>query len=175
MIIGIDPGGSGALVALDADGYIIDTLLMPTLKVGTKTGINGAAIAAWLETLTDNSGVKWHAFIELVNAMPSGPPGKKRAMGVGSAFSFGKAAGIVEGIIQGARIPLTLVTPQAWKKHAGLSGTDKDAARSRAIQLYPGLRVLDLKGKGQAVADSILIARYGLHKETGRLTGAEDG
>jgi crossover junction endodeoxyribonuclease RuvC len=167
MIIGIDPGGSGALVALDVHGAIIDTLLMPTIKVGTKTGINGAAIAAWIAKLKWDHTANWHACIELVNAMPSGPPGAKRAMGVGSAFSFGKAAGLVEGVIQGACIPLTLVTPQAWKKHAGLIGSDKDAARSRAIQLYPSCRILDLKGKGQAVADAILIARYGLFREFG--------
>jgi crossover junction endodeoxyribonuclease RuvC len=172
MIIGVDPGGTGALVALDANGELIDTLLMPTLKVGTKTGINGAAIQAWLVKLkalaacAPFNDVKCHAFIELVNAMPSGPPGAKRAMGVGSAFSFGKAAGLVEGVIQGACIPHTLVTPQAWKKHAGLIGSDKDAARSRAIQLYPSCRILDLKGKGQAVADAILIARYGLFRES---------
>lgn len=167
MIIGIDPGGSGALVALNADGSILDMLLMPTIKVGTKTGINGAAIAGWLENLKVLSDAKRSACIELVNAMPSGPPGAKRAMGVGSAFAFGKAAGKVEGIIEGAMIPLTLVTPQAWKKHAGLIGTDKDAARSRAIQLYPSCRILDLKGKGQAVADAILIARYGLFRDSG--------
>lgn len=62
----------------------------------------------------------------------------------------------------GAGIPLTLVTPQAWKRGAGLIGKDKDAARSRAVQLYPGLRVLDFKGKGGAVADAILIGLHGL-------------
>lgn len=72
--------------------------------------------------------------------------------GVSSMFTFGHAAGVVEGIIQGFNIPytlITLVTPQAWKKSAGLIGTDKDAARSRAIQLHPDLRVLDKKCKGK--------------------------
>lgn len=55
----------------------------------------------------------------------------------------------------------TLLTPVAWKKGAGLIGTDKDAARSRAIQLYPALRALDTKARGQALADAILIARHG--------------
>jgi crossover junction endodeoxyribonuclease RuvC len=50
-------------------------------------------------------------------------------------FTFGHAAGVAEGILQGLNIPYTLVTPQAWKKSAGLIGSDKDAARSRAIQL----------------------------------------
>jgi crossover junction endodeoxyribonuclease RuvC len=162
MIIGIDPGCSGALVAMHDDGAIFDTLLMPTIKVGTKSRVNGAAIAAWVAKVREHRKVPCHAYLEQVNAMPSGAPGSKRTMGTGSAFTFGHAAGLVEGVITGAGIPLTLVTPQAWKKKVGLIGQDKDAARSRAIQLYPDLRVLDLKGKGQAIADAILIARHGI-------------
>lgn len=165
MIIAIDPGTTGALVALRQDGSIIETLIMPTIKIGTKTRINGAAIAAWLDGVREGSATQWHAYLEQVNAMPSGPPGKKRAMGVGSAFTFGHAAGLVEGVITGAGIPLTLVAPQAWKKHAGLIGSDKDAARSRAILLYPSCRILDLKGKGQAIADALLIARFGISRD----------
>jgi crossover junction endodeoxyribonuclease RuvC len=165
MIIGVDPGQSGALVALRQDGSIIETLLMPTIKIGTKTRINGAAIAGWLAKLMWDHTANWHAYLEQVNAMPSGPPGSKRAMGVGSAFSFGHSAGLVEGVLTGAGIPLTLVTPQAWKKTAGLIGSDKDAARSRAILLYPSCRILDLKGKGQAIADALLIARHGLSRD----------
>lgn len=163
MIIGIDPGCSGALVILHDDGEIVDTLLMPTIKVGTKSRVNGAAIAGWLQGhRIDHALEPWHAYLEQVNAMPSGGPGSKRTMGTASAFTFGHAAGLVEGVVTGAGIPLTLVTPQAWKKKAGLIGQDKDAARSRAIQLYPGCRLLDLKGKGQALADAILIARHGI-------------
>lgn len=162
MIIGIDPGVGGALVALRADGYLLDTLLMPTIKVGTKSRVNGAAVAAWLKEVREGWNVPWHAYLEQVNAMPSGAPGSKRSMGTGSAFTFGHAAGLVEGVITGAGLPMTLVTPQAWKKSSGLIGSDKDAARSRAIQLYPSCRLLDLKGKGQAIADAILIARHGI-------------
>lgn len=159
MIIGIDPGCSGALVILREDGEIIDTLLMPTVKVGTKSRVNGAAVAAWIKQLHDRfendyTARPFHAYLEQVGAMPG--------QGVSSMFTFGHAAGLVEGVVTGAGIPLTLVTPQAWKKKAGLIGQDKDAARSRAIQLYPGCRLLDLKGKGQALADAILIARHGI-------------
>lgn len=155
MIIGIDPGCSGALVIMHDDGELVDTLLMPTIKVGTKSRVNGAAIKGWLNgwfgTYHEHG---WHAYLEQVGAMPG--------QGVSSMFTFGHAAGLVEGVVTGAGIPLTLVTPQAWKKKAGLIGQDKDAARSRAIQLYPGCRLLDLKGKGQALADAILIARHGI-------------
>lgn len=146
MIIGIDPGCSGAIAVLDKNGAHKAHILMPTMKVGKGNRVNGAALAAFLR-----EHVECHAYLEKVGAMPG--------QGVTSTFTFGHAAGVVEGILQGLGIPYTLITPQSWKKAAGLIGKDKDAARTRAIQLYPELRVLDLKGKGQAVADAILIAR----------------
>lgn len=155
IVLGVDPGGSGALVAMLDNGTMLEYLIMPTIKVGTKTRVNGAAIAAFIHRLIDDHRFA-HCYLEQVGAMPKN--------GASSMFTFGHAAGLVEGVITGAGIPLTLVSPQAWKKQAGLIGQDKDAARSRAIQLYPDLRVLDLKAKGQAVADAILIARYGIFR-----------
>ena len=148
-VLGIDPGCSGALVLVTQQGSYIDHLAMPTIKVGTKSRVNGAAVAAWLRQY----GIT-HAYLEQVGAMPG--------QGTASMFTFGHAAGVAEGILQGLNIPYTLVTPQAWKKSAGLIGSDKDAARSRAIQLYPELRALDAKAKGQAIADALLIARFGI-------------
>lgn len=148
-VLGIDPGCSGALVLITEQGSYIDHLAMPTIKVGTKSRVNGAAVAAWIRQY----GIS-HAYLEQVGAMPG--------QGTASMFTFGHAAGVAEGILQGMNIPYTLVTPQAWKKSAGLIGSDKDAARSRAIQLYPGLRALDAKAKGQAIADALLIARHGI-------------
>lgn len=147
--IGIDPGCCGAAVVL-VGAKVADLLLMPTLKVGKSTRVNGAALAAWL--------IRWHgsetrAYIESVHAMP--------AQGVASVFTFGHAAGVAEGVIQGLGIPYDLVTPQGWKQRAGLIGSDKDAARSRAIQLWPEWRDLDAKAKGQALADAALIALFG--------------
>lgn len=153
-VCSIDPGVTGALAILGSDGSYIAHLNMPTIKVGSSNRVNGAAIAAFLREHDIG-----HAFIERVQAMPGGG---KRKMGASGAFTFGHAAGLVEGVVSGAGIPLTLVSPQSWKKHAGLIGTDKDAARSRAVQLYPNLRILDLKGKGQAVADAILIGLHGI-------------
>ncbi|HAS0837331.1 crossover junction endodeoxyribonuclease RuvC [Enterobacter hormaechei] len=149
VVLGIDPGCSGALVLVTEQGGYIDHLAMPTIKVGTKSRVNGAAVAAWLRQY----GIA-HAYLEQVGAMPG--------QGTASMFTFGHAAGVAEGILQGLNIPYTLVTPQAWKKSAGLIGSDKDAARSRAIQLYQELRALDAKAKGQAIADALLIARFGI-------------
>ncbi|HBO2594063.1 TPA: hypothetical protein ACUT5J_002404 [Pseudomonas aeruginosa] len=153
MIIGIDPGLSGCIVLLGPKNTYLRHLHMPTMKVGSKNRVNGAAVAAFLSAQQVH-----HAYLEQVGAMPGGG---ERTMGAASAFSFGHGAGVVEGLLQGLGIPYTLVPPQTWKKRAALQGQDKDAARARAIQLYPGVRDLDLKAKGQALADAMLIARFG--------------
>lgn len=157
-VVGIDPGSSGAIVILGHTGDYIAHLNMPVVKIGTKSRVNGAAVAAFLRHFSLR-----HAYIERVGAMPG--------QGVSSMFTFGHAAGVVEGVVTGMGIPLDSITPQAWKKAAGLIGSDKDAARSRAVQLFPDLRVLDLKGKGQAVADALLLARFGMGALDQRIAG----
>ena len=60
----------------------------------------------------------------------------------------------------GARgLPLELVTPQAWKKRFGLN-SDKEQARSKAIELYPNASLDRKKDHGRT--EAILIARFGL-------------
>lgn len=145
--IGIDPGTSGSLVVL-ANGVPIEWMLMPTMKVGSNTRVNGAEIAAFLRPFQGEP-----VYLEAVGIMP--------AQGAGSAFTFGHAAGVVQGVVTGMGCPLTLVSPQKWKKAAGLIGTDKDAARTRAVLRWPTWRELGLKAKGQAYADAALIALHG--------------
>ena len=147
-ILGIDPGLSGAFVILE-NGTPIEWGLMPTMAEGKNKRVNGAALASlWRFAYIDI------AFLEQVGAMPG--------QGVSSMFTFGHATGTVRGVLGALEIPVRLVHPAEWKKHIGLTGKDKDAARSLAIQLWPEWRVLDKKGEGQALADAALIARYGL-------------
>ena len=145
--IGIDPGGSGAVVVL-CGGNPVAWLNMPLIKVGTNTRVNGAQLAYFLAPYK-----KAPVFLELVHIMPK--------QGASSAFTFGHSAGVVQGLVQGLGHPLTMVTPQKWKKAAGLIGTEKDRARSTAILLWPEWRELDAKVKGGALADAALIGRFG--------------
>ena len=148
-ILGIDPGLSGALVLLGDEP--LEWMTMPTYQVGKNNRVNGAALARWLKDLLIFN--QFTARMELVGAMPG--------QGVTSMFSFGHSCGTVMGVLSALEIPVTLVTPQAWKKAAGLQGTDKDASRSKAINLWPKWNVLDTKARGQAYADAALIARFG--------------
>jgi crossover junction endodeoxyribonuclease RuvC len=148
IVVGIDPGASGAIVMLD-DGVPTEWMMMPTVKVGSATRVNATALSSFFDSFEIQ-----HVFVEQVGAMPG--------QGVASMFNFGHNVGTVMGVLGAMRIPHTLVPPQRWKKAAGLIGTDKDAARARAIQLFPDWRELDKKGAGQALADAALIARFGV-------------
>jgi crossover junction endodeoxyribonuclease RuvC len=68
---------------------------------------------------------------------------------------------VIQGVLGAFEIPVTMVTPSQWKKRAGLTGQDKDASRTLAIQMFPFWRELDQKGAGQAYADAAFIALYG--------------
>lgn len=150
-IIGIDPGCSGAIVVLQSRACPepIEWMRMPTLKVGKSSRVDCAAVARFLWDFN----VADMAYIEQVHAMPG--------QGVSSSFTFGHAAGAVEGVASALMIPVTLVTPQRWKKRAGLIGTDKDSSRSQAIRRWPRWVALAKKGEGQALADAAFIALYG--------------
>ena len=145
--LGIDPGATGAIVLLE-DGQPIEWAEMPVNKIGSTTRVNAAALTDFIASCCCT-----HVYVEAVHSMPK--------QGVASSFNFGHNVGTVMGVLGAMGLPHTLVTPQAWKKAMGLIGTDKDAARARAIQLWPKWRDLDKKGKGQALADAALIARYG--------------
>lgn len=147
--IGIDPGLDGA-VAVNIDGKIIfyDTPTL-TIKSGKKNKrlCNPLLMADILRQYKDED---VHVVLEKVHSMPG--------QGVASMFSMGEGFGMWQGIIAAFQIPITLVTPQAWKKKtmAGM-GKDKDASRQRALQLYPQLSG-DLKlKKHHGRADALLL------------------
>lgn len=146
-VIGIDPGATGAIVLLE-NGEPIEWTEMPIVKIGSATRVNAAALTDFIASCCCE-----HVYVESVHSMPK--------QGVASSFNFGHSTGTVMGVLGAMGLPHTLVTPQAWKKSVGLIGTDKDAARARAIQLWPKWADLHKKGKGQALADAALIARHG--------------
>ena len=149
--IGIDPGLSGAIVIMESNSPI-EWNRMPTMKTGSANRVNAPALAAMIKPYLYLD-KPLHAYVELVSSMPG--------QGVASMFSFGHSAGVIQGVLGAFEIPVVMVTPGQWKKRAGLTGQDKDASRTLAIQMWPFWRELDKKGAGQAYADAALIALYG--------------
>ena len=146
--LGIDPGLSGAIALLRDDLSLVAVFDMPvmTLRKG-KNQVNAAALA----NIIKRPGYTMTAYLEAVSAMPG--------QGVSSMFSFGTSYGIVQGVLAALGIPVVLVTPQSWKKWAGLVGKEKDYARTLAQRLYPAAELSRKKDIGRA--DAILIGRYG--------------
>jgi len=145
-VVGIDPGASGAIVVLE-DGRPIGWAPMPIMQIGSHKRVNASMLADMLPKELKR------AYVEQVGAMPG--------QGTASMFSFGHSCGVVFGVLGALQIPVVMVTPQSWKKRAGIIGQDKDASRSKAIQMWPKWRELDKKGAGQAYADAAFIALYG--------------
>jgi crossover junction endodeoxyribonuclease RuvC len=81
-------------------------------------------------------------------------------------FAFGESFGVIRGVVSALGMPLELVTPATWKRRFGLIGAEKDAARTKATELYPGIILARKKDVGRA--DALLIARYGLELEQQR-------
>ena len=131
LIIGIDPGISGSICFFQ-DGKIIDVVEMPTMTEGKKNKkqVNGSQI--FNEILfrikkLDKKDVK--VIIEQVSAMPG--------QGVTSMFNFGQSFGILKGICSAMQLPMYFVRPAKWKKYFNLINSEKDASRTRAIEIFP--------------------------------------
>lgn len=153
MKIGIDPGVSGALALLKDDNTLIEVADMPVMQLGkTKRQINAAELAKILGRFCNiEPYIASLVYLEQVAAFPG--------QGVTAMFNFGMSYGAIQGVLGALQIPVVLVTPQAWKKRAGLIGKPKDMARTRAQQLYPRADLARKKDIGRA--DAILIAIYG--------------
>ncbi|MDC3155620.1 crossover junction endodeoxyribonuclease [Candidatus Pelagibacter sp.] len=154
LIIGIDPGISGSICFFE-DGKIIDVLEMPTMIDGKKNKkqVNGAQI--YNEISTKIIGIEkqnLRVIIEQVSAMPG--------QGVTSMFNFGQSFGILKGICSAMQLPMYFVRPAKWKKYFGLIKSEKDASRTKAIEMFPYFSSQLSKKKDSNKADAILIASF---------------
>ena len=154
LIIGIDPGISGSICFFE-DGKILDVLEMPTMTDGKKNKkqVNGAQI--YNEISTKIRGIEkqnLRVIIEQVSAMPG--------QGVTSMFNFGQSFGILKGICSAMQLPMYFVRPAKWKKYFGLVKSEKDASRTKAIEMFPYFSSQLSKKKDSNKADAILIASF---------------
>ena len=154
IIVGIDPGIAGA-ICFFSDGKVIDVIDMPTMSEGKKNKkqVNGRQIYNEI-TLIKNKFMneKMSVIVEQVSAMPG--------QGVTSMFNFGQSFGVIKGIFSTLEIPIYFVSPAKWKKHFNLIGSEKDASRTKAIELFPKFSNEISRKKDANKADAILIGKY---------------
>ena len=153
LIIGIDPGISGSICFFE-EGKILDVIEMPVMTDGKKNKkqVNGAQIYNEIFKRIDTSHKDIRVVIEQVSAMPG--------QGVTSMFNFGQSFGILKGICSAMQLPMYFVRPAKWKKYFNLINSQKDASRTRAIEIFPYFSAQLSKKKDSNKADAILIASF---------------
>ncbi len=154
LIISIDPGINGAICFFE-NGEVKDVLEMPTMAEGKKNKrqVNGRQMYNELSSRikaykTQNINV----IVEQVSAMPG--------QGVTSMFNFGQSFGVIKGICAAMQLPIFFVRPIKWKKHFELINSQKDASRTKAIEMFPKISSILSKKKDSNKADAILIASF---------------
>ena len=154
LIIGIDPGVSGSICFLK-DGKILDVIEMPVMNEGKKNKkqVNGAQIYNEItKKINNNHETSIRVVIEHVTAMPG--------QGVTSMFNFGQSFGVLKGVCSAMRLPMFFVRPAKWKRYYNLINSEKDASRTRAIEIFPDFSSQLSKKKDSNKADAILIASF---------------
>jgi len=132
IIFGIDPGVSGAICVLNKR-KIVEVYEMPTMIDGKKNKrqVNGAEVTNIFLKELGYEKKEAKVVVEHVNAMPG--------QGVTSMFNFGQSFGVIKGICAALRLPVYFVRPVKWKKYFNLIKTNKDASRTKVIEIFPNI------------------------------------
>ncbi|CAN5601200.1 hypothetical protein BH24ACT5_BH24ACT5_17340 [soil metagenome] len=141
VIVGIDPGLSGALAALDGD----DLREVVDMPVVDKTVIP-ALVADWLRLHSPDV-----VIVEQVASMPR--------QGVSSTFRFGMAYGVVLGVTATIGYRVEHIRPHLWKKTMGLTA-DKNRSRRMACDRWPLHADLFARVKDDGRAEAALLAAW---------------
>ena len=154
--IGIDPGLSGAIAAINATTLepleVIDT---PVVTSEGKRLYDAGAMADAIRRMSLLGGAV--VSLEQAQAMPG--------QGVSSTFSTGYGFGIWEGILSALDVPYRTVRPSVWTKRAlaGTPGEGKARSIQFALRMFPGA---ELTPKGSRKprdgrSDALCLAYYG--------------
>ena len=155
-IAGFDPGlNNGAVAILSHETRQIAAMYdIPTLTDRKKKLID----ARQLVNILRAHDVRFVA-IEDVATRPG--------QGIVSSGNFMKAVGAIYGVAAALEIPYAWVAPASWKRHFNLLGSQKEASRTRAIELFPDAQPYLTPKRGsvnkeQTIgrADALLIAAY---------------
>ena len=154
LIIGIDPGISGAICFFE-DGQVKEMIDMPVMADGKKNKrqINGPQVYnEILKRINKFQKKDIIVVIEQVSAMPG--------QGVTSMFNFGQSFGVLKGICSAMQLSMFFIRPAKWKKYFGLIKTEKDASRTKVIEIFPYISSELSRKKDSNKADAVLIASF---------------
>lgn len=150
LIVGIDPGFSGAIAMLDTETQALVIHDCPLFEIKNKKHIN----VGHLNTIFRDFAARGVtlAVLEWVAPMPR--------QGIASTGRFMEGFGIYRGLCQ-AHIPrIELVKPVKWKRALQL-GHDKELARKVATAQFPAHSALFARVKDDGRAEAALLCIYG--------------
>ena len=156
-ICAIHPGLYGALAFFDVERRTLERIT--DMPAAPRVHGKGFKVDPYrlAEAITSSVPYGGTVVIERVNAMPG--------QGVTSMFHFGESVGILQGIAAVSGWRIEWVTPQAWKRHHGLIGKDKDVARTVAQERWPHLATFYFgRKKDVGRADAALLGAFYLDR-----------
>lgn len=155
IILGIDPGANGAIALLDETGALLEVVDMPSTREANGRTVTNAPLLA---SILARSHARL-AFCEFVGARPTDAKA--------SAFSFGRARGVIEGCAGALGLPIVFLTPPTWKRLADIppGAENKDLARTRAIARWPAHADFFARKCDVDCAEACLVGVGGLLRE----------
>jgi hypothetical protein len=152
-VLGVDPGGFGALALLTKDGLAVSDMPVFMVRRGR----------------TDKPELDVHGLVELLAAWQPDvcyfeQVGGMDGQSASAAFNFGRAAGACEALVKSCGAKFVPVTPQKWKRAMSIRG--KDDARAMATNRWPANAPDFRRKKDLDRAEAALLAEYGRQQET---------
>jgi len=158
LLVGIDPGVTGAVAAVTPSGSLQWVIDMPVRDAGkrnrTSNEIDASGLATYLRLIVRDIDEVW---IEDVHPMPR-IGASNAGHGTLGAFSLGDSRGAIRGVCECLGLAIRRVPSRTWKKAFGLDA-DKDKALAVVRKFYPGSTLFARK-KDHGRAEAVLIARY---------------
>jgi hypothetical protein len=155
LILGIDPGFTGALALYDsATSHLVAAIDMPLAHQSLLNGpqrptIDASMILCLIRPYQSEIVL---AVLEKVSAMPG--------QGVSSMFRFGEGFGVIQGIIHALNIRLLMPPPAVWKSQMKVTA-DKKSSLAKVRKEFPEQAHIFARQKDNGRAEALLLAMFG--------------
>jgi crossover junction endodeoxyribonuclease RuvC len=154
IILGVDPGVTGAMVWLQIEPLEILTVLDHEVWCYA-TEPDEALYHLLGQQLRPDLTV-----VEAQHARATMGPDGKRQQGIASTWNYAEHYGIIKGCVRQYRCPVRFPDPAVWKANMKLS-RDKKKSLAKARQLFPNHTDLFERVKDHGRAEAALLAWYG--------------
>ncbi len=159
ITLGIDPGITGALAALDHNGElrVVDMPIRRREGAGkTRNEVHPRELLDWVRHLVPAG----ETTIVVMEDMHAFMGGKERVGSMASQASLAATKAVVRAIVELAGHETQFVTPQRWQSFYGIKKREDADTKSQSLKLarefYPGVHMTKCSGR----PDAILIARW---------------